>query len=208
MTVDEAIRHRRSIRYYLPERVPVSHIREILALANLAPSCGNRQSWRFIVLTNADLLHKLAELVERRIDEMAEWPEFEHDPLRIRALKNKALHFSSAPVAIFLVNVGYRSPLSAVLADHGMEAWQSDRLFAYPDLQSISGAAAYLSLAAESRGYGTCWMTEPLLARKDLQASLGIQPKEDLIAIMTMGKPAEFPPPRPRRAIDEMIEWR
>ena len=208
MTVDEAIRHRRSIRNYLSKPVPVSHIREILSLANLAPSSGNRQAWRFIVMTNADLLRKIAELVERRIDEMAVWPEFEHEPLRINGLKNKALHFGSAPVAIFLVNVVYRSPLSAVLADHGMEAWQSDRLFSYPDLQSISSVAAFITLAAEERGYGTCWLTEPLLARKDLRATLGLQPKEELAAIMTMGTPAESPPPKPRRGIDELIEWR
>lgn len=50
MTVDEAIRSRRSIRAFLPRPVPQALIEEILDLARRAPSGTNTQPWKVYVL--------------------------------------------------------------------------------------------------------------------------------------------------------------
>lgn len=50
-TLTEAIRGRRSIRRFLPDPVPRSHIEESLALAQLAPSNSNIQPWRLVMAT-------------------------------------------------------------------------------------------------------------------------------------------------------------
>jgi nitroreductase len=41
MSVDEAIRRRRSVRGFLPDEVPESTLREVFGLAQLAPSNCN-----------------------------------------------------------------------------------------------------------------------------------------------------------------------
>lgn len=208
MLVDEAVRHRRSIRHYLPDPVPATTIRELLSLASLAPSIANRQMWRYIVMTDMNLKRMLAKLVERRIDEMVQWPEFQHEKMRLQAWKEYTLHFSSAPCAIAFINQGYRTPLDALLIERGMRTWEVEQMFGRTDIQSVSAAVAYFTLLAEARGYATCWMTAMLIAHKDLHASLELKSGETLMAFVTMGLPADYPPPKNRKAIDEIIEWR
>ncbi|HEY3379796.1 MAG TPA: nitroreductase family protein [Armatimonadota bacterium] len=208
MHVEDAIRHRRSIRRFLPDAIPPTALREMLALASMAPNIGNRQMWRFIILTEEPLRQMLGHMVERRITEMSAWPEFATQAQRLRAWKESALLFMQAPVVIIMVNQGYRTPIDAKLVEHGMRPGEVEALFARPDIQSLAAVTAYLTLLAEARGYGTCWLTDVLMTKKDLQASLGLAPGEDIAALLALGLPAEYPPPKARKAIDDIIEWR
>ena len=52
METREAIRTRRSIRRFEDRPVPLDLIREMLEAAVRAPSGGNRQPWRFVVVTD------------------------------------------------------------------------------------------------------------------------------------------------------------
>jgi len=206
--IEEIIDKRRSIRRYLPESVSVRDIRAILATACLAPSVSNRQMWRFIVISDANLLKMLGRLVERKINEMEKWIEYAGQPQKIQVWRDYGLHFTTAPAAIFVITQGYRTPLDKILVEHGMKYWETAHQFSYPEYQSIGCMLGFLTLAAKNKGYGTCIMTDPLFARKDLEASLELKMGEELAAIVSLGKPDENPPPRPRKAIDDLIEWR
>jgi nitroreductase len=61
LTVMDVIRRRRSIRKYRPSEMPREHLLEILEAGRLAPSAGNRQPWRFIVVRSPDQKKRLAE---------------------------------------------------------------------------------------------------------------------------------------------------
>ena len=67
MEVFEAIRTRRSIRSYEEKPVEEEKIRKILKAARLAPSAGNRQPWRFIVITDPKVKDRLIEVKEKRM---------------------------------------------------------------------------------------------------------------------------------------------
>lgn len=58
MEVLEAILTRKSIRKYLDKKIPKDIIRKILEAGIRAPSGGNRQPWRFIVVTDKDKIRK------------------------------------------------------------------------------------------------------------------------------------------------------
>lgn len=60
MDVFEAIRTRRSIRKYRTEPIPNDRLEMIFEAARLAPSAGNRQPWRFVVVRDADRKKALA----------------------------------------------------------------------------------------------------------------------------------------------------
>lgn len=66
MDVLEAIKGRRSIRKYTQEPVSEEQVMQILEAARWAPSRGNSQAWKFIVLTNAQGLKDLAEAIPTR----------------------------------------------------------------------------------------------------------------------------------------------
>lgn len=62
--IDE-IRHRRSIRQYLPEEVPERSVEEILRAGMQAPSARNHQPWEFIVVTRRDILERVPDFHPR-----------------------------------------------------------------------------------------------------------------------------------------------
>ncbi|MEN3010775.1 MAG: nitroreductase family protein [Candidatus Bipolaricaulaceae bacterium] len=60
MDVFEAMRARRSVRRYLREPIPEGVVEELLSAAVLAPSAGNAQPWRFVVVRDPGLREGLA----------------------------------------------------------------------------------------------------------------------------------------------------
>lgn len=58
----ENILNRRSIRVYKTKKVDKADIIQILTAANWAPSGNNLQPWRFSILTNNELIKKVASL--------------------------------------------------------------------------------------------------------------------------------------------------
>ncbi|NIR87791.1 nitroreductase [Candidatus Bathyarchaeota archaeon] len=60
MDVFEAIQKRKSVRSYEPTTVQVEKLRKVLEAARLAPSAGNIQPWRFIVVLDSDKRRKIA----------------------------------------------------------------------------------------------------------------------------------------------------
>ena len=61
MTVGEAIKTRRSVRNYSRKPVELEKIEELLQAAQLAPSAGNRQEWRFIIVQDVETRKKLSD---------------------------------------------------------------------------------------------------------------------------------------------------
>ena len=59
MTVFEAIRQRFSVRAYKDQPVEEEKLQRVLEAARLAPSAGNRQEWRFVVVRDAALRQAL-----------------------------------------------------------------------------------------------------------------------------------------------------
>lgn len=60
MDVLEAIRGRRSIRRYQAEGIPEEKLNQVLDAGRWAPSAGNRQPWRFVVVREGVLRRRLA----------------------------------------------------------------------------------------------------------------------------------------------------
>ena len=54
----EAIHTRRSVRKFLDKAIPLDVMRKILEAAIWAPSGGNRQPWRFVVVTDKEKIKK------------------------------------------------------------------------------------------------------------------------------------------------------
>lgn len=61
MDAIDAIMTRRSIRKYTSEPVAPEHVETLLRAAMAAPSAGNQQPWRFVVLTERERLDAAAQ---------------------------------------------------------------------------------------------------------------------------------------------------
>lgn len=62
MDVFEAIHHRRSIRKYTDAPVSEAVVETILKAAMSAPSAGNAQPWRFVVITDRKILNRVPDV--------------------------------------------------------------------------------------------------------------------------------------------------
>ena len=56
MELVEVIKKRRSIRRHKSDEIPKEDIYDIVRAAYLAPSAHNKQMWRFIVISNEDVM--------------------------------------------------------------------------------------------------------------------------------------------------------
>lgn len=60
MTFQEIINHRRSVRYYDPEKeIDTAKVRKCIELATLAPVSSNMQLWEFYHITSPEVLKKM-----------------------------------------------------------------------------------------------------------------------------------------------------
>lgn len=79
VTVDEAIRRRRSVRGFLPDEVPEATLKEVFALAQLSPSNCNVQPWTPHVVSGPSLRGLSDALVEAGMRDQPIAPDFEAD---------------------------------------------------------------------------------------------------------------------------------
>jgi len=61
MEVQEAIEKRKSIRGYQDKPIPEDKLLKVLEAARLAPSGGNRQQWKFVVVKDAEKRSQLSK---------------------------------------------------------------------------------------------------------------------------------------------------
>ena len=61
MDVFEAIEKRRSVRAYTSEGVSEEDVERLIEAARLAPSAGNIQPWKFVIVTNAERKRRLSD---------------------------------------------------------------------------------------------------------------------------------------------------
>ncbi len=67
MELVNAIENRASVRSFTAEKIKPEDLKELVRRAGLAPSINNSQPWKFVVVTNHELLKKMAEAVSESI---------------------------------------------------------------------------------------------------------------------------------------------
>jgi len=71
--------------------------------------------------------------------------------------------------------------------------------------EDIGLAGAYVMLQASALGLGTCWIGG--LDRQALSDILKLPQHVELVALLTLGYPAEEPPPPPRKPLEELVHY-
>ena len=188
MDLFDAIKGRKSIRRFKQTPVPDEDIRKILDAGRLAPSANNAQPWSFIVIKDRALLKKMAEAVREMVDRMVPYAESEKQAQRLTAYKsNYYVFFENAPVVIAVVMESYVS--TGLLMRMGYSEEEAVRLRPHPGLQSVSAAIQNMLLAIHALGYGSCWMTGPLVAQEAFEKLLGYGKEKYIAALLPWGRP-------------------
>jgi nitroreductase len=208
MEFAELVEKRVSVRQFRPDPVPFEHVREMVRLAGLAPSPNNQQPWRFIAVTRKPLLQEMAGAVRARLRTLL--PVAMSADARRAAQRGEwfSTFFADAPLVMAVTRRPYDSVIARAVAGSSMSAADVNAMRGYPDVQSIGAAVEHLLLAATGLGYGTCWLSGPLIAREALEALLGVRAPDQLAALVTIGVPATTPNGgHDRRSVNEILRF-
>ena len=200
MGVMEAIRKRRSIRRFRPDPVSEPVLRELLEAARLAPSGGNAQPWRFMVITEPDQRSEIARLAWNQ-RQMREAPavivccgDLSRYSAQSRTARREELD------------------LSGIYDDIGLpKTWFLERETPVADLReyvprvllNAAIAVEHIVLRATSLGLGTCWIGA--FDQQALSQFLGLPQDVFVVALLPLGYPAQDPRPRPRFSLEEIL---
>jgi nitroreductase len=204
MDLFDAIQGRKSIRRFKQTPVPDKDINKILDAGRLAPSANNTQPW-FIVIKDRALLRKWRSCPEM-VDTMILMPRARSRLSGLRRTKAPTTFFEHAPVVIAVCMEGYDAGTDQLLARMGYAPEDIRRLRPLPGLQSVSAAIEHILLAAHALGYGSCWMTGPLVAQEAFGKLLGYGKETFIAALLPVGLPDEDPPARSRKQLNEILK--
>ena len=206
MELFDSIQGRKSIRRFKQTPVHDEDIKKILDAGRRAPSANNTQPWSFIVVKNHTVLKQMADAARQMIDRMIPYAESEKQAQRLAAYKgNYYTFFENAPVVIAVLMEGYDAGTDRVLAKMGYSPEDIKRLRPLPGLQSVAAAIENMLLAIHALGYGSCWMTGPLVAQEAYEKLLGFNKERAIAALLPVGVPDENPPDRPRKPLEDIM---
>lgn len=184
MDADEVLTTTRAVRKRidLGRAVPLELIAECIEVALQAPSAGNRQPWRFVVVTDPEKKARIADHYRRSwaaYRAAQRWDYAEEDPRQQRkdavidSAQYLADHFHEVPVHVIPCIEGR----SETRSHAGTAA-----LFA-----SILPATWSFMLAARARGLGSSLTTLHLVYETEVAEILGIPPDVSQCALVPVG---------------------
>jgi len=202
MDLKTAIETRTSIRTFTNEVVKIEDIKEMVRRAGLAPTVNNYQPWKFIAVTNAELLNKMAFEVSRKISNIPGNSKSASDNIKSQ-VEWFATFFKDAPAIIALSMESYETVLEKGVSLTHDEINQQRN---HPDIQSAGAAIQNILLTAVDLGYVACWMSGPLIAKQELETMLQIEPPFQLIAFVAIGKPSKEVKPRNKKSLEDIFQ--
>lgn len=185
MKAIETIKKRRSVRSYMQKPIPRDILKIIINAGNCAPSGGNAQGWRFVVVENERFRNKLSELVLPRYKK---WMENAPDGLKemrkeIDANSEDPVYYN-APVIVFIIGSGMTADFDCPMVCENM------------------------MLAARSIDIGSCWVYfgQLVLDDQDIREELNLQEDEKVFGPILLGYPKSGFPDGPEKK-GPNIKW-
>lgn len=187
----DAIRSRRAVRSYAPERLGETPILELLDAAVRAPTAMHREPWAFVVVQDRATLQRLsdrAKAMQRDTAIAVGWgsagPSRHDHPSRLDDPAFNLFHDAGTLVVVCRTD---------------------DSRFAEADCWL---AAGNLMIEAAARGLGTCCIgyAVPVLNAPETKRELGIPFTATAVAPIVVGTPRETPPAVPRKP-PEILRW-
>ncbi len=186
---------RRSIRKFTEKPVPREMVEYFISCATHAPSGCDSQCWYFVAVDDKNIIRKLADATAKSSANFfsnysGATPEyftmrgkavsfFRNAPLVIFAFMDKVKHYDEKAVqAFYEIGYDYRTMM--------------DKL-GYYDVLSVGAAIQNLLLAITEKGYGACWMNDPVVAEDAIKGLLGVREDLKLLSVIPVGEPMYTP---------------
>ena len=207
MDVEDVMRTTFAARDFTDEPVPDGVIRRILEDARFAPSGGNRQGWKVIVVRDAStreaLMPLMAPAAQRYVAQVrageAPWNT-------VHATRLSAAEIAATPVPEAMIRKLASAPvLLFVFVDLAVVAAMDQNL---DRVGVIAGASIYpfawnIVLAARNLGYGGTLTTFVGAEEPKLKTLLGVPGQMAFAAMIPLGRPVKQLTRLSRKPVDE-----
>ncbi len=172
----QLIAWRRDVRRFRPDPVPEALIDELLDLAQLSPSVGNSQPWRFIRVQSAPMRAAIRANFLKCNEEALAVHTGAKAEIYAR-LKLEGIDVAPVQFAVFCD--------SATAQGHGLGSRTMPEVLDY----SVAGMISCLWLAARAAELGLGWVS--ILDPREVVQTLGVPASYKLIAYLCLGWPQE-----------------
>jgi nitroreductase len=203
MDVSDAIQKRTSIRRWKPAPVEKEKIEKVLWAGRRAPSWGNTQPWRFIVVQDKAEIEKIGKASGGQ-------PHMVNAPVLIvccgtiddftRKGHGEALE-SLIPAGAMteeLKNIVLQNDVFAPYL-------RGDAVMNIKASEQVMIAVAYMTLEAVNQGLGTCW--GGAITPKEVHKVMKLPDNIFVHSLLPLGYPGEDPRPRPRKEVNKIVFW-
>ncbi len=210
---EEVILKRRSIRVYKKKQVPEFMIKRILEAGRFAPSAGNCQPWKFVVVRDPELIRGLTDSTVK-ICKIFQWLlDYRWTKSTWRRL-NAILNIRLKPNDLHPVPFG----AVGLIADGRLSLYHDAPtvILIFKDVRGISNpdldigiAGQNMVLAAHSMGLGTCWVSFAKLAfqyGRKWKKTFGISYPYKFVTSLSIGWPVGDPDGMVERPV-HTVDW-
>ncbi len=185
MELKETIKKRRSIRKFKNTDISKEIIEDLIECARIAPSAKNRQNWKFLIVKE-NTKNEIADIM------------LEKEKKSKVSLERKIYNANSSVKAT--ANIMKEAPILILVLKQYENNWTIG------DSLSIGGAIEHICLRATDLGLGSLWIRDIVYTQKEIAELVGHKDME-LISAISIGYPNENPRQRPRKKLNEILEW-
>ncbi|UCG00688.1 MAG: nitroreductase family protein [Candidatus Heimdallarchaeota archaeon] len=188
MDIFEAIQTRRSVRDFSADKIPKGDLEKILNMGRYAPTAGNIQPWKFLLLKKINRKGKFKEKLAKNIARIVEELAIPDEEKKLRKKNTKeALNniFNAALIILLFVDTN-----------------------TYPDLVIYDGALAAqnIMLAAHALGYGSSFQTS-FFPERIVKDFFRIPEHYKFICALPIGKVGKKPIMPEKKPLEELT-WK
>lgn len=183
MDIYEAIRARRNVHKFKREKVPEGKLKKVLEAGLQASSAFNLQPWEFIMVTDQDMIKKLAQY------------KYDHNMQGLLASKvprEEAEHLAGAQRDAFANSV----PVALI--------YNKEKTL---PVEGSWNCITTIWLAACAEGLGMSPAYFGLPSQGPIKEMLGIPKGYDIGAILRFGVPEVIPDAKPRKNLDACLHY-
>lgn len=205
MSFRDVISTTRSIRRIKPDPVPDDVLDRVLQAAVWAPSGGNRQPWRMVVVRDAAVKKKLRDLY---VDEWATYVDFNMNNVKDSPQEVKDRVAATLAPGTALADTLDQVPVIVMFVHDSRLIYVTDNELGRTSV--VGGASLYpavqnLLTAAREEGLGGVLTTLICRREPEVQSILALPPEWAVHAMVPLGWPRGGHGPLTRLPLDQMV---